>query len=58
MKYSVVPPTANLYEPDPDCDLDYVPNEARERRLETVLTVGSGFGGFQTAMILTRDPNA
>jgi act minimal PKS ketosynthase (KS/KS alpha) len=58
MKYSIVPPTANLSEPDPDCDLDYVPNEARERRLETVLTVGSGFGGFQTAMILTRDPNA
>ncbi|GAA0707195.1 beta-ketoacyl-[acyl-carrier-protein] synthase family protein [Dactylosporangium roseum] len=58
MQYSVVPPTANLYEPDPDCDLDYVPNEARARRLETVLTVGSGFGGFQTAMVLIRNPNA
>jgi len=56
MEYGVVPPTANLHEPDPDCDLDYVPNEARERRLDTVLTVGSGFGGFQSAMILNRAP--
>ena len=50
----VVPPTANLWEPDPECDLDYVPREARERPLETVLSVGSGFGGFQSAIVLTR----
>ncbi|MXM68991.1 beta-ketoacyl-ACP synthase II [Streptomyces sp. HUCO-GS316] len=57
MEFGVVPPTANLYEPDPECDLDYVPNEARERRLDTVLTVGSGFGGFQSAMVLSRAPH-
>jgi minimal PKS ketosynthase (KS/KS alpha) len=53
MRHNVVPPTANLSTPDPECDLDYVPRVAREWRTDTVLTVGSGFGGFQTAMVLT-----
>ncbi|MCX4906880.1 beta-ketoacyl synthase [Streptomyces sp. NBC_00878] len=52
IKYGVVPPTANLRTPDPECDLDYVPLTAREQRVDTVLTVGSGFGGFQSAMVL------
>ncbi|MEQ4303830.1 beta-ketoacyl-[acyl-carrier-protein] synthase family protein [Plantactinospora sp. B6F1] len=51
--HDVVPPTANLHHADPECDLDYVPLHARERRTDTVLTVGSGFGGFQSAMVLT-----
>ncbi|MBV9160932.1 MAG: beta-ketoacyl-[acyl-carrier-protein] synthase family protein [Pseudonocardiales bacterium] len=51
---NVVPPTANLHNPDPECDLDYVPLTAREWRTDTVLTVGSGFGGFQSAMVLAR----
>ncbi|MEV0184863.1 beta-ketoacyl-[acyl-carrier-protein] synthase family protein [Streptomyces sp. NPDC050625] len=50
----VVPPTANYETPDPECDLDYVPRVARERKLDSVLSVGSGFGGFQSAVILTR----
>ncbi|EWC63331.1 Polyketide beta-ketoacyl synthase WhiE-KS [Actinokineospora spheciospongiae] len=50
---AVVPPTANLREPDPALDLDYVPLTARERRTRAVLKVGSGFGGFQSAMVLT-----
>ncbi|KJY17610.1 MULTISPECIES: beta-ketoacyl-[acyl-carrier-protein] synthase family protein [Streptomyces] len=54
MKHDVVPPTANLYRSDPECDLDYVPLTAREQRVDTVLTVGSGFGGFQSAMLLRR----
>jgi minimal PKS ketosynthase (KS/KS alpha) len=49
----VVPPTANYETPEPECDLDYVPKTARERRLRTVLSVGSGFGGFQSAVVLT-----
>ncbi|MET7466926.1 beta-ketoacyl-[acyl-carrier-protein] synthase family protein [Nonomuraea sp. NPDC005501] len=49
-----VPPTANLHEPDPELDLDYVPLVARERRVDVALTVGSGFGGFQSAMLLRR----
>ncbi|MFF9085058.1 beta-ketoacyl-[acyl-carrier-protein] synthase family protein [Streptomyces sp. NPDC014991] len=50
----VVPPTANYDTPDPECDLDYVPRVARERKLSSVLSVGSGFGGFQSAVVLTR----
>jgi act minimal PKS ketosynthase (KS/KS alpha) len=49
----VAPPTANLHEADPECDLDYVPLTARQTKIDTVLTVGSGFGGFQSAMVLT-----
>ncbi|MFD5143111.1 beta-ketoacyl-[acyl-carrier-protein] synthase family protein [Streptomyces sp. NPDC058401] len=50
---NTIPPTANLEHPDPELGLDYVPKTAREQRTDTVLSVGSGFGGFQTAMVLT-----
>jgi len=50
----VIPPTANLHEADPRCDLDYVPLVARERRVNTVLTINSGFEGFQSVMALRR----
>ncbi|HKS44423.1 MAG TPA: beta-ketoacyl-[acyl-carrier-protein] synthase family protein [Amycolatopsis sp.] len=59
IEHDVVPPTANLHVPDPECDLDYVPLTSREWRTDGVLTVGSGFGGFQSAMVLRRgDPSA
>ncbi|MER5431318.1 beta-ketoacyl-[acyl-carrier-protein] synthase family protein [Streptomyces sp. NPDC002588] len=54
MEYDVVPPTANLHTPDPECDLDYVPLDARDQLVDAVLTVGSGFGGFQSAMVLAE----
>ncbi|MER5809331.1 beta-ketoacyl-[acyl-carrier-protein] synthase family protein [Streptomyces sp. NPDC002033] len=54
MEHHLVPPTANLRTPDPECDLDYVPLVAREHRTDAVLTVGSGFGGFHSAMVLAR----
>ncbi|MBM0225168.1 MULTISPECIES: beta-ketoacyl synthase [Micromonospora] len=54
LQRQVVPPTANLHQRDPECDLDYVPLTAREHRMDTVLSVGSGFGGFQSAMLLAR----
>jgi minimal PKS ketosynthase (KS/KS alpha) len=54
LAHQAVPPTANLTTPDPECDLDYVPNTARDAAIDAVLTVGSGFGGFQSAMVLTR----
>ncbi|MFF3505747.1 beta-ketoacyl-[acyl-carrier-protein] synthase family protein [Streptomyces sp. NPDC003247] len=54
MRDGLVPPTANLHEPDPVCDLDYVPLRAREATVDNVLSVGSGFGGFQTAVVLAR----
>jgi 3-oxoacyl-(acyl-carrier-protein) synthase len=52
----VVPPTANWENPDPECDLDYTPKVARQRRVDCALSTGSGFGGFQSAMIFTRPP--
>ncbi|BAC70549.1 beta-ACP synthase [Streptomyces avermitilis] len=52
--HQVVPPTANYTTPDPECDLDYVPRTARQVKLRNVLSVGSGFGGFQSAVVLTR----
>ncbi|MEQ3552810.1 beta-ketoacyl-[acyl-carrier-protein] synthase family protein [Pseudonocardia nematodicida] len=58
MEHGVVPPTANLHTPDPQCDLDYVPLIAREHRVDTVLSVGSGFGGFQSAIVLARPERA
>ncbi|RCV47449.1 beta-ketoacyl-[acyl-carrier-protein] synthase family protein [Marinitenerispora sediminis] len=54
IEHGIVPPTANLCDPDPELDLDYVPLTAREHRVDVALTVGSGFGGFQSAMVLTR----
>jgi act minimal PKS ketosynthase (KS/KS alpha) len=54
----VIPPTANLDDPDPDLDLDYVPIVAREARVDAVLSVGSGFGGFQSAVVLTGPEGA
>ena len=52
LQRQTVPPTANLEQSDPECDLDYVPTTAREAHLDVVLSVGSGFGGFQSAMVL------
>ncbi|KMS77333.1 beta-ACP synthase [Streptomyces viridochromogenes] len=49
----LIPPTANLHHADPELDLDYTPLVARPQRVDTVLSVGSGFGGFQSAMVLT-----
>ncbi|MDT0547819.1 MULTISPECIES: beta-ketoacyl-[acyl-carrier-protein] synthase family protein [Streptomyces] len=54
LAHGVVPPTANYETPDPECDLDYVPRTARALPLRNVLSVGSGFGGFQSAVVLGR----
>jgi minimal PKS ketosynthase (KS/KS alpha) len=51
IEHGVVPPTANWENPDPECDLDYTPREARRKPVEVALSTGSGFGGFQSAMI-------
>ena len=50
----VVPPTINLTDPDPDCDLDYVPNQARRAELDVVLSNSFGFGGANTTLVLRR----
>jgi len=48
----VVPPTINLDTPDPECDLDYVPNQAREVKVGTVLSNSFGFGGQNAALVI------
>jgi 3-oxoacyl-[acyl-carrier-protein] synthase II len=50
----VIPPTANLHTPDPECDLDYVPVTARPARVDTVAVDGFGFGGQNAVAILRR----
>jgi 3-oxoacyl-[acyl-carrier-protein] synthase II len=48
----VLPPTAGFTEPDPGCDLDYLPNEPRELRVRRALSVNAAFGGANTALLL------
>ena len=48
----VIPPTANLHTPDPECDLDYVPLTARKAKVETVAVHGFGFGGQNAVTVL------
>lgn len=50
----VIPPTINLDEPSPDCDLDYVPNTARKAAVSTAMTNSFGFGGTNASLILRR----
>src|SRR4051794_33068370 len=52
----VIPPTANLHTPDPECDLDYVPLTARKARIDTVAIDGFGFGGQNAVAIFRRLP--
>ena len=52
----VIPPTANWENPDPECDLDYTPKVARRQEVDAALSTGSGFGGFQSAIIFARPP--
>ena len=54
LECQTVPPTINYSEPDPDCDLDYVPNVAREAKLETILTNSFGFGGQNACLVLRK----
>jgi 3-oxoacyl-[acyl-carrier-protein] synthase II len=52
----IVPPTINLEHPDPECDLDYVPNKARHVRVDTAIANAFGFGG-QNATLVVRRPD-
>ncbi|HEU4752033.1 MAG TPA: beta-ketoacyl-[acyl-carrier-protein] synthase II, partial [Armatimonadota bacterium] len=51
---SRVPPTVNYEHPDPECDLDYVPNTAREHRVEVAVSNSFGFGGHNATLVIRR----
>jgi 3-oxoacyl-[acyl-carrier-protein] synthase II len=52
LKSSVIPPTINYETPDPECDLDYVPNQARETKISAALSNSFGFGGHNAVLAL------
>ena len=54
LQHNVIPPTINHTNPDPECDLDVVPNSAREHTLETVLSNSFGFGGHNVCLAFRR----
>jgi 3-oxoacyl-[acyl-carrier-protein] synthase II len=56
MRDGCIPPTINYQEPDPECDLDYVPNQARQARLHAVMNNSFGFGGHNVSLIFLPPP--
>ena len=54
MKHGIVPPTINLSEPDPDCDLDYTPNQSRSHRIHVALSNSFGFGGHNSVLVFAN----
>ena len=54
LREGIVPPTIGLLEPDPECDLDYVPGTARKAELDAALSVSLGFGGHNACVAFTR----
>ncbi|MGH8671398.1 MAG: beta-ketoacyl-ACP synthase II, partial [Burkholderiales bacterium] len=50
----VAPPTINLQDPDPECDLDWVPNHARPMKIEVAISNSFGFGGTNATLVLQK----
>ena len=51
---SILPPTINYEIPDPECDLDYIPNEPRSKEVKNVMSNSFGFGGHNATLILSK----
>jgi 3-oxoacyl-[acyl-carrier-protein] synthase II len=54
MEKGIIPPTTNYETPDPECDLDYVPNQARQSKINVALSNSLGFGGHNATLILKK----
>jgi 3-oxoacyl-[acyl-carrier-protein] synthase II len=54
LRDQILPPTINLENPDPECDLDYVPNQSRAAHLDYALSNSFGFGGTNAALLFKR----
>jgi 3-oxoacyl-[acyl-carrier-protein] synthase II len=54
MEHSLIPPTINYERPDPNCDLDYVPNKARQKKIDVAMSNSFGFGGHNAVLVVKR----
>jgi 3-oxoacyl-(acyl-carrier-protein) synthase len=57
IKESTLPPTVNYETPDPECDLDYVPNRARRQEVRAAISNSLGFGGHNVALLVRKYPS-
>src|SRR5205823_6739259 len=51
---NLIPPTINLDNPDPECDLDFVPHKARDRKVDVAMSNSFGFGGHNASLVLRK----